>query len=73
MNFEEKLSELENIVSKLEKGNLSLDETITLFENGISAAKQCQKLLDDAEKRVLVVSSNKDGEDTLDEFADIER
>lgn len=55
MKFEEAIKELEAVVSSLESGEKGLDESIALFEKGIKLSKQCQKLLDDAEKKVRVL------------------
>lgn len=60
--FESSLKELEDIVKKLEEGDVSLDESLTLFEQGIKLSKVCQKMLDDAEKKVSVLMSGSDGE-----------
>lgn len=54
--FEENLSKLENIVSKLEKGDAPLEESIKMFEEGIGLTKLLQKTLDDAEGKIKVVS-----------------
>ena len=54
--FEENLSKLENIVSKLEKGDAPLEESIKMFEDGIGLTKLLQKTLDDAEGKIKVVS-----------------
>ncbi len=60
MSFEESLLELENIVEKLENGQLSLDESLALFEKGIRLAKECNTLLKNAQQKVekLIESSN---------------
>lgn len=51
-NFEALYKRLEDTVSKLEQGNLSLEESLSLYEEGTSLAKRCQELLQDAELRV---------------------
>lgn len=61
MKFEESIAELEEIVRKLEKGDATLDESLELFEKGIKLSKSCQKMLDNAEKRVSVLTVS-DGE-----------
>ena len=58
LNFEQKLLELENIVKKLEDGTLNLDESLDLFEKGVEITKKCQKILDEAEKRISVITKN---------------
>jgi exodeoxyribonuclease VII small subunit len=52
MSFEEALLELGNIVEKLENGQLSLDESLFLFEKGIKLVKECDSRLKKAEQRV---------------------
>ena len=56
--FEEQIGELEEIVSKLENGDVSLDESLSLFEQGIKLTKGCQKMLDTADKKVKVLMSD---------------
>ena len=53
--FEKSIKELEKIVEALEKGDKSLDESITLFEEGIKLSKECNDYLDKAEKKVSVL------------------
>lgn len=50
--FEELYSRLEETVEKLERGGLSLEESIALYEEGMGLAKRCQALLDAAELRI---------------------
>ena len=50
--FEALYRKLEGSVEKLEKGGLSLEESITLYEEGMELAKRCQALLDGAEQRI---------------------
>ena len=60
-NFEKNMSDLENIVTELEKGDLNLDESRSKFEEGIKISKQCNKILEDAEKKITILLE-KDGE-----------
>lgn len=53
--FEKSIKELEEIVNKLETGETSLSESLELFEKGIGLAKECNKMLDEAEKKVSVL------------------
>jgi len=55
LKFEEALGRLEEIVQTLERGDLSLDESLKAFEEGVKLSKNCLKLLDDAEKRVEIL------------------
>lgn len=66
--FENSLNKLEDIVKKLEEGDVTLDESLSLFEQGIKLSKVCQKMLDDAEKKVSVLMSNDDGEMEKQDF-----
>jgi exodeoxyribonuclease VII small subunit len=52
MSYEESLERLEEIVSRLESGNLPLDESLRLFEEGTRLTKVCQKRLTEAELRI---------------------
>ncbi|MDD5473731.1 MAG: exodeoxyribonuclease VII small subunit [Candidatus Methanoperedens sp.] len=52
MSFEESLAELEGIVEKLEKGQLSLDESLMLFERGIKLVRECNDKLKSAQQKV---------------------
>jgi exodeoxyribonuclease VII small subunit len=52
MSFEEALAELEEIVEKLEKGQLSLDESLGLFEKGIKLVRECNCRLKSAQQKV---------------------
>lgn len=58
LKFEKVLEELESIVSELESGKLSLDESLEKFEKGLEHYKRCRKLLNEAEKRITVLSES---------------
>ncbi len=53
--FEDSIKELEKIVDSLEKGDCGLAESLDLFEKGIKLSKECNDMLDKAEKRVSVL------------------
>ncbi len=57
-NFETKMEELENVVTKLEKGDMSLDESLINFEKGMKLSKECNKMLEDAEKKITILLEN---------------
>jgi exodeoxyribonuclease VII small subunit len=59
--FEEALQELETVVQRLEDGNLSLDESLALFEDGIKLSRLCSQRLDEAEKKVEILLKNENG------------
>lgn len=60
MKFEEALAKLEKIVRQLEAGELSLEESLKLFEAGVALARLCSKQLDDAEGRIQILLSEGD-------------
>lgn len=55
MDFEKKLTRLEEIVTKMESGDLSLEESLKLFEEGIQHSRECHKQLSEAEEKVKVL------------------
>ena len=57
-SFEDAIDELENIVGELEKGELSLEESIEFFQKGIELSKYCSKKLDEIEKKISVLIDN---------------
>jgi exodeoxyribonuclease VII small subunit len=59
--FEDALNKLEKIVSQLEKGDISLEESLKLFEEGIRLSRLCNQKLDEAEKRVEILLKNEEG------------
>ncbi|CDE10101.1 exodeoxyribonuclease 7 small subunit [Clostridium sp. CAG:354] len=67
INFEEAMKKLEQITAELEKGDLSLDEAVKKFEEGIKLSKECNKILEDSEKRINILINN-DGNITEENF-----
>lgn len=61
-NFEEQLDELEQIITRMEQGDLSLEKSIKEFEQGIKLANDCQKTLSEAELKVKILLSENDSE-----------
>jgi exodeoxyribonuclease VII small subunit len=59
--FEKALSRLEGIVSKLEGGDLDLEESLKLFEEGIHLCRFCSQKLDEAEKKVEILLKDREG------------
>ena len=55
INFEESMQELEKIAQQLEKGDLSLDESVQKFEQGIELSKKLNQTLENAEKRINIL------------------
>ena len=62
VKFEENIKELENIINTLEGGEVSLDEMLNLFEEGIKRTKECTKQLKEAEQKVTVLVKGLNGE-----------
>jgi len=68
LKFEKALEELERIVARLEKGNLPLEESLQLFEQGIKSARECRAYLEEAEKRVEILLGKEAGELKLEPY-----
>ena len=68
--FEASLHRLEEIVRAMEGGDLSLDESIRLFQEGIDCSKQCTQQLKTAELRILELKTDKNGEVKLQEVSE---
>lgn len=56
VDFEKHLEELENLVTKLESGELSLDDALAAYEKGVALTRECQSALDAAQARIQVVT-----------------
>jgi exodeoxyribonuclease VII small subunit len=65
VKFEDALARLETIATELENGDLPLDESLKIFEEGIRLSKTCLKMLDDAERKVEILIQDKDGKKRL--------
>ena len=59
--FESSLARLEEIVSAMESGEIMLDESLSLYEEGIKLIKYCTKALDDAEQKVKILQKGEEG------------
>lgn len=66
-SFEEQIEQLESIVGELEKGDLSLEDSVKKFEEGIKISNECNKTLEEAEKKITILV-NKDGEMKEEDF-----
>ncbi|MEA4832359.1 Exodeoxyribonuclease 7 small subunit [bioreactor metagenome] len=62
MKFEEAMAKLEAIVKSLESQTAPLDETLKLFEEGVGLVKICNQMLDDASKRIKILTRSQSGE-----------
>lgn len=62
LSFENAVKRLEKIASELEKEGYSLDESLALYEEGIKLIRYCNGLLEDAERKITLLSATPDGE-----------
>jgi exodeoxyribonuclease VII small subunit len=60
-DFEKHLTQLETVVERLERGDLSLDESVRLFEEGMKLSQACKQELEQAEGRIQVLVEGKGG------------
>ncbi len=72
MNFEAAMAELEQIVAKLEKGDVELEESIAIYERGEALRTHCDALLKKAEAKVEKITLNADGKPAGTEPLDVE-
>ena len=61
MTFEQAMSELERIVTELERGDVSLEDSISLYEKGAELKKRCETKLKEAEQKVTAITLDEDG------------
>ncbi len=61
MSFEEALRELESVVGRLERGDVALEESITLYERGAALKARCEKKLAEAEEKVSKITLGEGG------------
>ena len=67
-DFERSLARLEEVVRKLESPQLSLDEAMKLFEEGVALSRECQKQLEEAEGKVEILLKKADGKLAAEPF-----
>ena len=70
MTFEQSLKRLEEIVKRMESGDVALEESLSLFEEGTALAGSCNQLLDRAELKVLQMTKGADGAPVETEIED---
>jgi exodeoxyribonuclease VII small subunit len=71
--FETSLARLEEIVKKLETGEIPLEQSLKLFEEGVKLARMCTRRLDEAERKVEILLKNNAGEVTPQPFEEEEQ
>jgi exodeoxyribonuclease VII small subunit len=64
MSFEQAMAELERVVGQLERGDVALDDSISLYERGAALKKRCEDKLKEAEEKVAAITLDKDGNAT---------
>jgi exodeoxyribonuclease VII small subunit len=67
-NFESSLEELERIVRELERGDLPLEKSLELFEQGVKLSRSCQERLNEAERRIEILTRDNQGRPTIRPF-----
>ena len=71
-SFEEAIARLEKIVKDLEEGDLKLEDSLRLFEEGVSLTRQCASRLDEAQRRIDLLTRGTGGEPVLVPFESTE-
>ena len=69
MTFEANIQRLEQIVRAMERGDVALDESLKLFQEGTELVKNCSKMLDEAELQVKKVMTAADGTPVLEDIS----
>ena len=64
MTFEQAMQELEQVVGRLERGDVALEESIALYERGALLKKRCEIKLKEAEEKVAAITLDRDGQPT---------
>ena len=67
-SFEEQIQELEKIINELENGNLNIDDSVVKFEEGMKISKECNKMLENAEKKITILLNDENGEKKEENF-----
>ena len=70
-SFEESMIRLEQIVRAMERGDVALEESLKLFQEGTELVRSCQKLLDDAQMQVKMIMTAPDGSPVEEAFDDV--
>jgi exodeoxyribonuclease VII small subunit len=69
-SFEQNMARLEQIVRAMERGDVALEESLKLFQEGTELVRNCSKLLDDAQLQVKKIMTAPDGSPVEEEFID---
>ena len=71
LSFEESMSLLEELVKKLEGGNLDLDESLKVYENAVALREHCRKILDESDRKVQAIMETASGT-RKEDFSELE-
>ncbi len=71
-SFEECLEALEKVVERIESGELSLEDSLATFEEGVRLVRSCNRKLNDVERRIEVLTKDSDGRARLQELVEDE-
>jgi len=71
LSFEQSMSMLEELVKKLEGGNLDLDESLKVYENAVALREHCRKILDESDRKVQAIMETASGTKRED-FSELE-
>ena len=69
-SFEQNMARLEQIVRSMERGDVALEESLKLFQEGTELVRSCSKLLDEAQLQVKKIMTAPDGSPVEEEFSD---
>ena len=69
-SFEQNMARLEQIVRAMERGDVALEESLKLFQEGTELVRNCQKLLDEAQLQVKKIMTTADGSPVEEDFRD---
>lgn len=72
VDFEARIEQLETLVKKMEKGSMSLGDSLKAFEDGIRIVRECQKALVEAELKVQVLTKDSNGQEEIRDFSEKE-
>ena len=70
MTFEQSMQRLEQIVRAMERGDVPLEESLKLFQEGTQLVQSCSRLLDDAQLQIKKVMTGADGSPVMEDFVD---
>lgn len=70
INFEEAMARLEKITQELAREGITLEESLSLYEEGVALARECNQRLEDTERRIKILQVSDSGEITEEEFSE---